>query len=89
MHAKEIREIDATMHVCTVGLFLAMYSGTEESLMGHAHEFSTVVRVRRWSTGTGAVPVGWIGFRILPVPTEITPACSLQLAAVRMPCMPS
>ena len=27
--------------MCTVGLFLAMYSRTEESLMGNAHEFST------------------------------------------------
>jgi hypothetical protein len=40
--------------MCTVELFLAMYSRMEESLMGNAHELSTV------AYADGTVLVGWI-----------------------------
>ena len=54
--------------MCTVGLFLAMYSRTEESLMGNAHEFSTV------ACAGGAVQYCSAGSHsLLPVPTEIPP----------------
>jgi hypothetical protein len=63
-------------HVC-IGLYLAMYSGTEESHMGNAHEFSAVVYTQtqgagtlpHWSCSSRGRSTCWLD-RILPVPTE-------------------
>jgi hypothetical protein len=39
---KEKMDISDVVVACTVELCLVMYSGMEESLMGNAHELSTV-----------------------------------------------